>query len=83
MELNNSFTKVDFNQYRDAYDKDVIQAWKERKLELDVETLRALMYGFTFKMNLNKKTELKILVYEKTFEEKNIDKKSNNILNTY
>ena len=48
MELNNSFTKVDFNQYRDAYDKDVIQAWKKRVLELDIETLRALMYGFTF-----------------------------------
>ena len=48
MELNNSFTKVDFNQYRDAYDKDVIQAWKRRVQELDVETLRALMYGFTF-----------------------------------
>ena len=48
MELNNSFTKVDFNQYRDAYDKDVIQAWRRRVLELDIETLRALMYGFTF-----------------------------------
>ena len=48
MELNNSFTKVDFNQYRDAYDKDVIQAWKRRVQELDAETLRALMYGFTF-----------------------------------
>jgi len=48
MELNNSFTKVDFNQYRDAYDKDVIQAWKRKVLKLDVETLRALMYGFTF-----------------------------------
>lgn len=48
MELIKSFTKVDYNLYKDAYDKDVIQAWKERKLELDVETLRALMYGFTF-----------------------------------
>lgn len=48
MELNNTFTKVDFNQYRDAYDKDVIQAWKKRVLELDIEALRALMYGFTF-----------------------------------
>lgn len=48
MALNNTFTKVDFNQYRDAYDEDVIQAWKRRVLELDVETLRALMYGFTF-----------------------------------
>jgi len=48
MELNNTFTKVDFNQYRDAYDKDVIQAWKRRVQELDAETLRALMYGFTF-----------------------------------
>ena len=48
MELMKSFTKVDYNLYKDAYDKDVIQAWKERKLELDVETLRALMYGFTF-----------------------------------
>jgi len=48
MELNNTFTKVDFNQYRDAYDKDVIQAWRRRVLELDIETLRALMYGFTF-----------------------------------
>ena len=46
--MNNSFTKVDFNQYKDAYDKDVILAWKGKKLELDVETLRALMYGFTF-----------------------------------
>lgn len=48
MEKNNSFTKVDFNQYKDAYDQDVIQAWKSRELELDVETLRAMMYGFTF-----------------------------------
>ena len=48
MELNNTFTKVDFNQYRDAYDKNVIQAWKRRVQELDAETLRALMYGFTF-----------------------------------
>lgn len=48
MELNNSFTKVDFNQYKNAYDQDVIQAWKSRELELDVETLRAMMYGFTF-----------------------------------
>ena len=48
MELNNTFTKVDFNQYRDAYDKDVIQAWKRKVMKLDVETLRALMYGFTF-----------------------------------
>jgi hypothetical protein len=48
MEMNNSFTKVDFNQYKDAYDKDVILAWKGKKLELDVDTLRALLYGFTF-----------------------------------
>ena len=48
MEQNNSFTKVDYNQYKDAYNKDVIQAWKDRKKEIDVETLRALMYGFTF-----------------------------------
>ena len=48
MELNNTFTKVDFNQYRDAYDKDFIQAWKSGQQELDVETLRAFMYGFTF-----------------------------------
>lgn len=48
MAKNNTFTKVDFNQYRDAYDKDVIQAWKSGEQELDVETLRALMYGFTF-----------------------------------
>ena len=48
MELNNTFTRVDFNQYKDAYDKEVIQAWKRRELELDVKTLRALMYGFTF-----------------------------------
>ena len=48
MEQNNSFTKVDYNQYKDAYNKDVIQAWKDSKKGLDVETLRALMYGFTF-----------------------------------
>ena len=48
MELNNTFTKVDFNQYRDAYDKNVIQTWKSGEQELDAETLRALMYGFTF-----------------------------------
>ena len=48
MELIKSFRKVDFNQYENAYDKDVILAWKNRKRELDVETLRALMYGFTF-----------------------------------
>lgn len=35
MEMNNSFTKVDFNQYKDAYDKDVILAWKGKKLELE------------------------------------------------
>ena len=39
MEQNNSFTKVDYNQYKDAYNKDVIQAWKEKKKEIDVETL--------------------------------------------
>ena len=48
MEQNNSFTKVDYNQYKDAYNKDVIQAWKDGKKEIDVETLWALMYGFTF-----------------------------------
>ena len=48
MALNNTFTKVDFNQYKDAYDMDIIHAWKGREMELDVETLRALMYGFTF-----------------------------------
>ncbi len=46
--MNNSFTRVDFSQYKDSYDKDVIMAWKGGKLELDVETLRALLYGFTF-----------------------------------
>ena len=39
MGQNNSFTKVDYNQYKDAYNKDVIQAWKGRKKEIDVETL--------------------------------------------
>ena len=48
MALNNTFTKVDFNQYKDAYDMGIIHAWKGREMELDVETLRALMYGFTF-----------------------------------
>ena len=48
MELIKTFRKVDFNQYKYAYDKDAILAWKNRKRELDVETLRALMYGFTF-----------------------------------
>ena len=48
MASNNTFTKVDFVKYKDAYDEDVIQAWKRRVLELDVETLRALMYGFSF-----------------------------------
>ena len=42
--MNNSFTRVDFSQYKDSYDKDVIMAWKGGKLELDVETLRALLY---------------------------------------
>ena len=48
MEMNNAFTKVDFNKYKYAYDKNVILAWKGKKLELDVETLRAMLYGFTF-----------------------------------
>ena len=48
MALNNTFTKVDFNQYKDAYDKKVVQAWKGRERELDVETLRDLMHGFIF-----------------------------------
>ena len=39
MEQNNSFTKVDYNQYKDAYNKDVIQAGKDGKKEIDVETL--------------------------------------------
>lgn len=39
MEQNNLFTKVDYNQYKDAYNKDVIQAWKDGKKEIDVETL--------------------------------------------
>lgn len=47
MALNN-ITKVDFVKYKDAYDKNVIQAWKSGEQELDVETLRAMMYGFTF-----------------------------------
>ena len=48
MALNNTFTKVDFVKFKDAYDQDVIQAWKSGEQELDEETLRALMYGFTF-----------------------------------
>ena len=48
MELIKTFRKVDFNQYKYAYDKDAILVWKNRERELDVETLRALMYGFTF-----------------------------------
>jgi len=48
MALNNTFTKVDFVKYMDAYDKNVIQAWKSGEQELDIETLRAMMYGFTF-----------------------------------
>jgi hypothetical protein len=48
MELIKTIRKVDFNQYKYAYDKDAILAWKNRERELDVETLRALMYGFTF-----------------------------------
>ena len=39
MEQYNSFTKVDYNQYKDACNKDVIQAWKDGKKEIDVETL--------------------------------------------
>ena len=39
MEQNNSFTKVDYNQYKDAYNKDVIHACKDGKKEIDVETL--------------------------------------------
>ena len=48
MALNNTFTKVDFVKYMDAYYKNVIQAWKSGEQELDIETLRAMMYGFTF-----------------------------------
>ena len=39
MEQNNSFTKVHYNQYKETYNKDVIQAWKDGKKEIDVETL--------------------------------------------
>lgn len=39
---------MDYNQYKYAYNKDVIKVWKDKKKELDVDTLRALMYGFTF-----------------------------------
>ena len=39
MEQNNSFTNGDYNQDKDAYNKDVIQAWKDGKKEIDVETL--------------------------------------------
>ncbi len=48
MKQKKSFSKVDYNQYKYAYNKDVIKVWKDKKKELDVDTLRALMYGFTF-----------------------------------
>lgn len=48
MNLNSFFTKVDFSLYENAYDKDVIQEWKAQKRMLDVENLRALMFGFTY-----------------------------------
>ena len=43
MKQKKSFSKVDYNQYKYAYNKDVIKVWKDKKKELDVDTLRALM----------------------------------------
>lgn len=44
----NTFSKVDYNAYKDSYDQLLINAWKTCEIKLDDDKLRALMYGYTF-----------------------------------
>ena len=40
---------MDYSKFKDSYDENLIAKWKNHKVELDVETLRSLLYGYTFK----------------------------------
>lgn len=40
---------MDYSKFKDSYDENLIAKWKNHEVELDVETLRSLLYGYTFK----------------------------------
>ncbi len=39
---------MDYTNYQDSYDAGIITGWKNGEIEMDVDTLRGLLYGFTF-----------------------------------
>ena len=39
---------MDYSKFKDSYDENLIAKWKNHEVELDVETLRSLFYGYTF-----------------------------------
>ncbi len=47
MEYENK-SNMDYTQYKESYDANLIERWKKGEVELDVDTLRAQLYGFTF-----------------------------------
>ena len=42
------FNKIDYTEYKDRYDQSVKQKLHSSPAEIDVETMRAYMYGYTF-----------------------------------
>ena len=42
------FNKIDYTEYKDRYDQSVKQKLHSSHDEIDVETMRAYMYGYTF-----------------------------------
>jgi len=48
MESSNNFTPVDYKQYDTTFNAALLNEWRKGKRELNKETLRALMYGYTF-----------------------------------
>ena len=42
------FNKIDYTEYKDRYDQSVKQKLHSSPDEIDVETMRAYMYGYTF-----------------------------------
>lgn len=39
---------MDYSLYKNSYDADIFKEWKEGTRELDLESLRGLLFGFTF-----------------------------------
>ena len=42
------FNKIAYTEYKDRYDESVTQKLHSSPDEIDVETMRAYMYGYTF-----------------------------------